>query len=167
MGKVFLFAVLLAVSLGVAKSLEITEKDLVSDESLWDLYERWRSHHTVSRDLTDKQQRFNVFKANVHHIHKVNKMDRPYKLKLNQFADMTNHEFGNFYGAKITHFRMLRGSRSNTGFMHGKTDNLPASVDWRKKGAVTGVKNQGKCGKSSFFQVKIFQLRKKVHLMNC
>lgn len=81
------------------------------------------------------------------HVHKVNKMDRPYKLKLNEFAAMTNHEFRNFYSSKVKHFRMLHGSRPTTGFMHDKADNLPASIDWRKQGAVTGVKNQGKCGK--------------------
>ncbi|KAK4488798.1 hypothetical protein RD792_004587 [Penstemon davidsonii] len=130
----------------IAKSIEFTEKDLASDESLWDLYEKWRSHHTISRDLTEKKKRFNVFKANVHHVHKVNQMDKPYKLKLNSFADMTNHEFRNFYSSKIKHYRMLRGDRAKTGFVHGKTEDLPPSVDWRKQGAVTGVKNQGKCG---------------------
>lgn len=147
MGKLFLLSLCLALVFGLVKSLDFSEKDLASDESLWDLYERWRSHHTVSRDLTEKQKRFNVFKENVKHIHEVNKMERPYKLKLNKFGDMTNHEFRSAYGSKINHFRMFRGERGGTGrFMHEKTDNLPTSVDWRKKGAVTGVKDQGKCG---------------------
>ncbi|XP_004239155.2 vignain-like [Solanum lycopersicum] len=144
--KIFLISLSLAMIFGLVNSLEFTEKDIASEENLWDLYQKWRSHHTVSRDLTEKQRRFNVFKANVMHIHNVNKMDRPYKLKLNKFADMTNHEFRNFYSSKIKHFRMLHGPRPTTGFMHDKADNLPASVDWRKKGAVTGVKDQGKCG---------------------
>ncbi|KAL2547081.1 KDEL-tailed cysteine endopeptidase CEP1 [Forsythia ovata] len=144
--RVLLASVLLAMVFGLAESIEFTEKDLASDESLSDLYDRWRSHHTVSRDLTEKKRRFNVFKANVLHIHKVNQMNRPYKLKLNKFADMTSHEFRNSYSSKIRHHRMLRGSRARTGFMHEKTENLPASVDWRKQGAVTGVKDQGKCG---------------------
>lgn len=138
---------MLAMVFGLVNGLEFTEKDIASEESLWDLYQRWRSHHTVSRDLTEKQKRFNVFKANVMHIHNMNKMDKPYKLKLNKFADMTSHEFRNFYSSKIKHFRMLHGTRPTTGFMHDKADNLPASVDWRKQGAVTGVKDQGKCGK--------------------
>ncbi|PIN26387.1 Cysteine proteinase Cathepsin L [Handroanthus impetiginosus] len=133
--RVLLFSIFLAIVCDLAASVEITEKDLVSDESLWDL------------DLTEKQKRFNVFKANVQHIQKVNQLDKPYKLKLNEFADMTNHEFRNFYGSKIKHHRMHQGSsRAITGFMHEKAENLPASVDWRKQGAVTGVKNQGRCG---------------------
>ncbi|KAK4376958.1 hypothetical protein RND71_003254 [Anisodus tanguticus] len=146
LGRIFLISLLLAMVFGLVNSMEFTERDIASEESLWDLYQRWRSHHTVSRDLTEKQKRFNVFKANVMHVHKVNKMDRPYKLKLNKFSDMTNHEFRNFYSSKVKHFRMLHGSRPTTGFMHEKADNLPASVDWRKQGAVTGVKDQGKCG---------------------
>lgn len=142
-------SLLSAIVFGLAKSLEFTEKDLSSDESLWDLYERWRSYHTVSRDLAEKRKRFNVFKANVLHIHNVNQMDRPYKLKLNKFADMTSHEFQNYFSSKIRHYRMLRGSRDVTGFMHGKAENLPASIDWRKKGAVTGIKDQGNCGEFS------------------
>lgn len=145
----FLFVVFsLALVIGLAESFEFQEKDLASEESLWDLYERWRSHHTVSRDLKEKENRFNVFKQNVKHVHKVNQMNKPYKLKLNKFADMTNYEFVNSYaGSKVSHYRMLHGERRRTGFMHENTDVLPTSVDWRKKGAVTGVKDQGKCGK--------------------
>lgn len=129
--------------------LEIQDRDLESEERLWDLYERWRSEHTVSRDLGEKHVRFNVFKQNVRHIHKVNQMDKPYKLRLNQFADMTNFEFVKSYaGSKVAHYRMFRDDRGTHGhgFMHQQTVNLPHSIDWRKKGAVTAVKNQGQCG---------------------
>lgn len=131
----------------LADSFDYTEEDLASQERLWDLYERWRSHHTVPRSLAEKQERFNVFKENLKHIHKVNHKDRPYKLKLNSFADMTNHEFLQHYGgSKVSHYRMLRGQRQGTGSMHEDTSKLPSSVDWRKNGAVTGIKDQGKCG---------------------
>lgn len=94
MGKFILVcvSVLLALVIGLGGSFEFQEKDLASEESLWDLYERWRSHHTTSHDLQEKQTRFNIFKENVKHVHKVNQMSRPYKLKLNKFADMTNYE---------------------------------------------------------------------------
>ncbi|XP_061351273.1 vignain-like [Gastrolobium bilobum] len=141
-------ALSLALVLQVAKSFDFNEVDLASEESLWDLYERWRSHHTVSRSLDDKHKRFNVFKANVMHVHDTNKMDKPYKLKLNKFADMTNHEFRSAYaGSKVNHHRMFKGTpRGNGTFMYEKVHRVPPSVDWRKKGAVTPVKDQGHCG---------------------
>ncbi|XP_060967233.1 vignain isoform X3 [Cannabis sativa] len=148
MKKFLLVAVSLALVLGIVESFDFHEKELETEDSLWELYERWRSHHTVSRSLDEKAKRFNVFKANAMHVHNTNKKDMPFKLKLNKFADMTNHEFRSTYaGSKIKHHRMFRGSQHGTGkFMYENVEKVPTSVDWRKKGAVTAVKDQGSCG---------------------
>jgi len=160
--SILLVSLALAMAIGLSRAFDFGVKDLESEESLWDLYERWRSHHTVSRDLEDKLKRFNVFKENVMHVHKVNTMDKPYKLKLNKFADLTNHEFRSLYaGSKIHHYRMLHGQRTNGSFMYDHVDRVPPSVDWRKKGAVTPIKDQGQCGKnrmSSVFNSTVFPI---------
>ncbi|KAG0475906.1 hypothetical protein HPP92_012747 [Vanilla planifolia] len=151
MTKVFLLAFFL-LFVATASALEMTEKDLETEDSLWSLYKRWRSHHTVSRDLDEKQKRFNVFKDNARYIHEFNKRkDVPYKLRLNKFADMTNQEFRAAYaGSRIGHHRSLRGDRRGGVFSRYQSVDLnilPSSVDWRQKGAVTAVKDQGQCGK--------------------
>ncbi|KAM7275777.1 hypothetical protein ACFE04_017643 [Oxalis oulophora] len=155
--KSFILVVLsLALVLAIAESFEFHEKELASEESLWDLYERWRTHHTVSRSLEEKQKRFNVFKHNAMHVHQTNKMDKPYKLKLNKFADMTNHEFKNTFAAsKIKHHRMFRGpARGSGSFMYENVVSVPPSVDWREKKAVTPVKDQGQCAVEGINAIK-------------
>ncbi|CAN8306633.1 unnamed protein product [Cochlearia groenlandica] len=135
--------------LEVTKGLDLHDKDVESEDSLWDLYERWRSHHTIARSLEEKAKRFNVFKHNVRHIHETNKKEKAYKIKLNKFGDMTSDEFMRTYaGSKIKHHRMFQGERrrGTERFMYANVDSLPTSVDWRKNGAVTPVKNQGQCG---------------------
>ncbi|OMO81544.1 hypothetical protein COLO4_23525 [Corchorus olitorius] len=144
--KIILVVFSLALVFRLAESFDYHESDLASEESMWDLYERWRSHHRVAHEPKEKQRRFNVFKENLKLVHKVNQMDKPYKLKLNKFADMTHHEFMSIRTSKVSHYRMLRGPRRQTEFSHAKTDTLPPSVDWRKKGAVTNIKDQGQCG---------------------
>ncbi|XP_073098952.1 thiol protease SEN102 isoform X1 [Elaeis guineensis] len=148
MGKFLLCGVLVSLAFALVHGIPFDDKDLATEESLWNLYERWRSHHTVSRDLGEKHKRFNVFKENVKLIHEFNKKDAPYKLALNKFGDMTNQEFRSWYaGSKVQHHKLRRGSPGGTGsFMYENAHNLPPLVDWRQKGAVTGIKDQGQCG---------------------
>ncbi|CAD6216885.1 unnamed protein product [Miscanthus lutarioriparius] len=104
-GVVLAAAVLLApvVAVGAAPLVPVTDKDLESDASMWNLYERWCSvYSSGSPDLAEKARKFETFKANARHINEFNKReDVPYKLGLNQFSDLTEEEFdsGMYTGA--------------------------------------------------------------------
>ncbi|WOK92800.1 hypothetical protein Cni_G01492 [Canna indica] len=146
MGNNFLFVVVFAIAfvMSAGASFPFNEADLASDESLWALYERWQSHHGVLRSPDEKRMRFDVFKANANYVFKSNKNTKPYKLSLNKFGDMTKEEFKRTY----TGLRMNTRSRSsvNESFLYENVTAVLHAMDWRQKGAVTGVKNQGKCG---------------------
>lgn len=88
-------------ALGQGKGIPLSEEDL--EESLWDLYERWQSHHGVAQSHYEKHLHFGVFKENAKSIHESNKMEKGYTLSLNKFGDMTRDEFRSTYA----------GSRSN------------------------------------------------------
>jgi KDEL-tailed cysteine endopeptidase len=147
--------VLLTLALPARSGIPFTEQDLASEESLRALYEQWHSHYMVSRpglQEQDKARRFNVFKENVRYIHEANKKDRPFRLALNKFADMTTDEFRRTYaGSRTRHHRALSGGRRHGegSFMYAEAGNLPPAVDWRQRGAVTGIKDQGQCGMKS------------------
>ncbi|KAK6124206.1 hypothetical protein DH2020_042042 [Rehmannia glutinosa] len=105
-------------------------------------HERWMDQYgRIYEDETEKAMRFKIFKENVEFIESFNRDEaKPYKLGINQFADLTNEEFQasrNGYRTK---------SRETTAFRYENVTEVPSSVDWRKKGAVTGVKDQGQCG---------------------
>ncbi|XP_040384762.1 vignain-like [Oryza brachyantha] len=161
--RCLLLAVVVAVAAAPARGVPFTESDLASEESLRALYERWRSRYTVSRRPGgglaggaegdgEARRRFNVFAENARYVHEANKRDdRPFRLALNKFADMTTDEFRRTYaGSRARHHRSLSGGRRGEGssfrYGGGGSDNLPPAVDWRDRGAVTGVKDQGQCG---------------------
>jgi C1A family cysteine protease len=70
-----------------------------------------------------------------------------YSIGITKFADMSSEQFneykgtGCFYKNDVSHY-LTKGCSS---FTSSKSD-LPDSVDWRDKGVVTPVKDQGQCG---------------------
>lgn len=119
--------------------------DLSSEESLHGLFASWMSkHQKIYNSIEERLLRFEAFKDNLKHIDERNKQVSSYWLGLNEFADLSHQEFKNKYlGLKVAQRRM---SESSEDFTYADVTSLPKSVDWRKKGAVTPVKNQGACG---------------------
>ncbi|KAJ4717328.1 Cysteine proteinase [Melia azedarach] len=115
-------------------------------EKLLELFESWSSKHGKNyKSIEEKLHRFEIFVENVKYIDERNKEVSSYWLGLNKFSDLTHEEFKNEYlGLQVPEF----SSRSNAygEFRYKNVKNLPKAVDWRKKGAVTRVKYQGKCG---------------------
>lgn len=117
----------------------------IGDASMRTKHEQWMAEHgRVYKDAAEKEQRFQIFKDNYEYIESVNRAgDRKYKLGLNQFADMTNEEFK---ASRLGFKPMLTGSTTGS-FQYANLTDAPDSMDWRTRGAVTPVKNQGSCGK--------------------
>jgi cathepsin L len=69
-----------------------------------------------------------------------------YKKGINQFTDMTEAEFSQYLGNTVTLANQRRMALEPAQHPTVPLDQLPDSVDWRDKGVVTPVKNQGACG---------------------
>ncbi|WVZ65432.1 hypothetical protein U9M48_014797 [Paspalum notatum var. saurae] len=115
-------------------------------------FEQWMGRHgRLYADAGEKQRRLEVYRRNVELVEMFNSMNSGYKLADNKFADLTNEEFRAKMLGFGPHTRTGHATTPSTmtyadsGLAEDYSD-LPKSVDWREKGAVTPVKNQGECG---------------------
>ncbi|KAM3697559.1 hypothetical protein ACB094_06G123800 [Castanea mollissima] len=99
-------------------------------DAMYEKHEQWMAHYG------------HIFKENVAYIESFNNAaNKPYKLSANQFADLTNEEFK----ASRNRFKGHECSTKTTSFKYENVTAVPSTLDWRKKGAVTPIKDEGQC----------------------
>ncbi|MQL80891.1 hypothetical protein Taro_013335 [Colocasia esculenta] len=119
-----------------------------------ELFHRWvAKHRKVYRDPEEKARRYSNFLRNLEFVSKRNaEVASGSRVGLNVFADLSNEEFKEMYSSRALKSKaaLERGGRKrlmeSAERRVAMCDDAPASFDWREKGAVTAVKDQGDCG---------------------
>ncbi|CAL4976694.1 unnamed protein product [Urochloa decumbens] len=133
------------------------------DGMMMSRFQQWKAEYGKSYATAEEERhRFQVYASNVRYIESTNAdaeaAGLTYELGETAYTDLTNDEFMALYtvppqsqlaadddDALIT---TRAGAVDGTGhaLVYTNLSAAPASVDWRKKGAVTPAKNQGSCG---------------------
>ncbi|XP_061594016.1 procathepsin L [Cololabis saira] len=122
-----------------------------SDEVVGTEWENWKSTHGISYDELDDMQRRAIWEENMEKIENHNlgflMGRRPFALGMNKYGDLTRQEYQVLQGAMINAHFVKRGKDVSARRLRYNARRSDArSVDYRRMGFVTEVKDQGYCG---------------------
>jgi len=111
------------------------------------LFTSWAKEHNKVYETEDFFQRFHVFRSNLDFVMAENSKNQSFTLAMNQFGDLTWEEFKEQRMGYQRDADSAVRSLNELPFLDKLVgDEVAASVDWRDKGIVTPVKDQGACG---------------------
>merc|ERR1712064_164428 len=127
------FALIVAalVSVAVASSLPHDELQFAKFRE-----EYGKGYHTRS----EHQRRFSIFTQNLRKYEQHNKSGASWRMGVTKFSDLTDEEFEAMHMGGYKKTPVAGASPSIKTHVSGKQ--LPESVDWREKGAISPVKDQ-------------------------
>ncbi len=113
-------------------------------------WEGWKMVHQKNYTSPEEEKfRLKIFMENKQRIARHNnrymKGHHAYKLEMNHYGDLLPHEFASQMNGYRSDLKQNSGLLGAT-YISPANVELPKEVDWRTKGAVTPVKNQGQCG---------------------
>ncbi|XP_058019613.1 procathepsin L-like [Ahaetulla prasina] len=120
------------------------------DPTLEGTWRDWKATHGKEYALEGEESfRRAVWEENLRMIQDHNKQadqgKHTYKLGMNHFGDLTNEEINKKLNCLLPDLDLA--SRKNVvTFKSSENPQIPPGVDWRAKGFVTEVKDQGECG---------------------
>jgi len=136
-------------------ALFVAAEAISSYDVAFEEFNLWKLTHRRNY-TTDEEEKFRlkVFLDNKHKIAKHNTRYLnglvSYKLAMNKYGDMLHHEFistmNGFKKSKQLKLNGMVNGEKPTTFIEPENVEFAKSVDWRTKGAVTPVKDQGHCG---------------------
>uniref|UniRef100_A0A1L8EHK8 cathepsin L n=1 Tax=Haematobia irritans TaxID=7368 RepID=A0A1L8EHK8_HAEIR len=126
----------------------VSFSDIIKEE--WHAFKL--EHRKMYGSDTEERFRLKIFGENRHKIAKHNQLyaagKKSFKLGLNKYADMLPHEFRETMNGYNNTLRKTLRQQGLVGMTYIPPAHVtvPKTVDWREKGAVTPVKDQGHCG---------------------
>jgi len=144
--KVLVFAGFLVLgtiaALMLANSTQNAKSNISDIQVRRDMFTQWKLvHDKTYASQEEEEKRFNVWSDNYNFVQEHNAIPgHLYTVGMNSFADLSHEEFVS------QNKKCLMGTSSSGSAQAIDTSSLPASVDWRQKGAVTAIKNQQQCG---------------------
>ncbi|KAG7988577.1 hypothetical protein I3843_03G194000 [Carya illinoinensis] len=116
----------------------------LQDVAMCEMHEQWMARYGwLYENNQEKEKRFKIFKENVALIESLNDFgNKPYKLGVNQFANLTSEEFK----ASRNRFKGHECATKTSSFKYQNVTTLPSTMEWRKKETVTPTKDEGQCG---------------------
>eukprot|EP01027_Heterolobosea_sp_BB2_P007580 GEZU01011269.1.p1 GENE.GEZU01011269.1~~GEZU01011269.1.p1 ORF type:complete len:457 (+),score=176.32 GEZU01011269.1:140-1510(+) len=103
-----------------------------------------KKHYKSSNEVN---KRMKIYEQNAAYIKQFNSEKHSHTLRMNQFGDMNDLEFKRtILVPKGTFAKGNKGPHAMEWVSQHHPSTLPQSVDWREKGAVSVVKDQGVCG---------------------
>lgn len=113
---------------------------LLTEKHYQTTFVNFMHQHKKSYHHDEFQQRYRIFQDNLDFITTHNAKNNGVTLKMNHFGDLTNAEY------RKLHLGLKKKLSAVPVFKETQNITAPASWDWREKGAVTPVKDQGQCG---------------------
>ncbi|KAF2901016.1 hypothetical protein ILUMI_05156 [Ignelater luminosus] len=108
------------------------------------------SFNKTYNSFEEDRQRREVFIENRNKIARFNQEygdgRHTFVLKMNQYGDLLNHEFGRLINGFNRTNDGTGPERKNSAYIAAANVAVPTHVDWREVGAVSPVKRQGMCG---------------------
>jgi cathepsin L len=118
---------------------------LISAICIQGSFKSWKELHGKEYDTVEEHNyRLGVYKKNLEFIEDHNRQNLGFVVAMNHFGDLTSEEFAAFYLGTTKNVSM--DTQYENAYEHNPMFELADSVDWRTKGAVTSIKNQGQCG---------------------
>jgi cathepsin L len=113
----------------------------LSDLEYRSAFEDFKTSYGKTYDQQEAEYRYGIFKDNLDFVSTFDSQTRGFTVAMNEFGDFTAREFASIYnGLNITR----RTEKRN--YVESTRTEFADQLDWRTKGAVTPVKNQGQCG---------------------
>lgn len=116
----------------------------VNEVEVWSQFTNFQERFSKKYEsILELDKRFDIFRTNFKEIINHNlDFTQNFTMGVNQFTDLSPEEFKKKYVSGLRTEVSSYGCKT----FSSSASNCPVSIDWRNKGAVTSVKDQGQCG---------------------